>query len=450
MVDIMALPHLSKLLVRRRMPGREGGGVAILIALTLAVLIGFAGIVLDLGRLFVNKTELQNAADACALAAAGQLVCDPAGGLCEVGFLHDAEAAGIFVAARNTSDFQDAAVTIAPDDVKFHTEVGPIEDFKTRLSAHPNSKFVMCTARSAAIPPRFMQVLRAYLSVVSEPRVIQASAVATLAPGQSACNAAPIGICTKTGAAAPNFGYETTAGADDGTVKVGQWITESFNRGTGADDDAELAGTTFRWVDFTPSAGGASEIRDQLLGKGSVCNIRVDESDVREQGVKQGAKSAWNTRFGIYPNGANAPTPADVAPDKTGYAYPSATIGFNQSAYTDYRARQAAHTPFSKQDYAEKGPNGNVNGNPLSQSEHLEYGAERRLVPVPLIECGKAPAPTRIRGMGCVLMLNPMSNGSIGTIYLEWRGMANSPSSPCRSTGLAGGTNGPLVPTLVQ
>ena len=32
------------------------------------VLIGFAGLVLDLGRLYVNKTELQNAADACALA----------------------------------------------------------------------------------------------------------------------------------------------------------------------------------------------------------------------------------------------------------------------------------------------------------------------------------------------------------------------------------------------
>lgn len=430
----------------RRRAGRERGGVAVLVAVALAVLIGFAGIVLDLGRLFVNKTELQNAADACALAAASQLVCDPSAGPCPAAFLHDAEAAGLFVAARNTSDFQDGAVTIAPEDVRFHTAIGPNSAYLSRAAgASADAKFAMCIARSAALPTRFMQVLQEYT-----PIVVAAQAVATLAPGQTACNAAPIGICTKD--AASPFGYEPSPSPNSYPVKIGTWIAESFNRGTGADDDTELIGSTFRWVDFTPSAGGASEIRDQLLGKGSVCNLRVDESDVREQGVKQGAKSAWNTRFGIYSNGGglDAPTPATVAPDKTGYAYPSTTIPVGTSAYADYRARQAAHTPFSKQAYAPKGADGNVNGNPLSQAEHLEYGAERRLVPVPIIECNKAPAPTRIRAMGCVLMLNPMSNGASGTIYLEWRGMANSSSSPCRSSGLAGGTNGPLVPTLVQ
>ena len=51
----------------------QRGAVAVLVALMLVVLIGAAGIVLDLGRLFVAKTELQNAADACALAAAREL-----------------------------------------------------------------------------------------------------------------------------------------------------------------------------------------------------------------------------------------------------------------------------------------------------------------------------------------------------------------------------------------
>ena len=421
----------------RRARPREGGAVAILVALTLAVLIGFAGIVLDLGRLFVNKTELQNAADACALAASGQLVCDPSAGPCPVAFLEDAEAAGIFVAARNTSDFQDGAVTIAANDVKFHTAIGPNTSYLSRAEgASADSKFVMCTARSAALPTRFMQVLQEFT-----PIVVEARAVATLAPGQTACNASPIGVCSKN-LTPPNFGY----GA------VGEWIVSSFNQGTGGTDDSNLEGS-FRWVDFTPSAGGASEIRDQLLGKGSVCGIQVGD-DVREQGVKQGAKSAWNTRFGIYPNGANAPLPADVAPDKTGYAYPSkapgTVINIGQSAYADYRSKQAAHTPFWKQAYAPTGAAGNVNGNQLTQAEHLTYGAERRLMAVPVIECGKAPNPVKILGMGCVLMLNPMSNGATGDLYLEWRGLANTPGSPCRSAGIAGGTNGPLVPTLVQ
>lgn len=420
----------------RRLPARENGAVAIIVALVITTLFAVGGVVLDLGHLFVNKTELQNAADACALSAAGQLTCDPAGGACPVSFLADAEAAGIFVAARNASDFHDNAVTIAPADVRFHTRIGPNSAYLSRdAGANPNSKFARCIARSAPIDTWLMQVRQ-----MIAPSVVEAAAVATLAPGQTACNASPIGICAKPGAAAPDYGYA-----------VGEWIVSQFNGGGGNNDESNLAGN-FRWVDFTPSAGGASEVRDQLLGNSSVCNIRVGD-DVREEGVKQGAKSAWNTRFGIYPNGANAPSPATVAPDKTGHAYPSKTpaaIAVGQSAYTDYRTRQAEHLPFDTKNYAPSGAAGNVNGNFSSQADHLAYGADRRLVPVPLLECNKSPASVKILSMGCVLMLNPMSNGATGDLYLEWRGAASSPASPCRSAGVAGGTTGPLVPTLVQ
>jgi Flp pilus assembly protein TadG len=417
------------------LPRRQHGGVAVLVALVLTVLVGFAGIVLDLGRLFVNKTELQNAADACALAAANQLVCDPSAGACPAAFLQDAEAAGMFVAARNTSDFQEGAVTIAADDIRFHTAIGPNSAYLARSAgASTSAKFAMCSARSAALPTRFMQVLKEYT-----PTVVEARAVATLAPGQTSCNASPIGVCSKSGTG-PNFGYDT----------IGEWIVSSFNQGTGGTDDSGLAGN-FRWVDFTASAGGATEVRDQLLGKATVCGIRIGD-DVSEAGVKQGVKSAWNTRFGIYPNGANAATPSTVPPDKTGYAYPSKApgpvINIGTSAYADYRNKQAAHAPFSKPQYAPAGAAGNVNGNAASQAEHLSYGAERRLIAVPIIECNKAS--TTILAMGCVLMLNPMSNGASGDLYLEWRGRANLPGSPFRSAGVAGGTTGALVPTLVQ
>ena len=51
----------------------QRGVVVIVFGLMLVVLIGFAGLVIDLGRLFVIKTELQNAMDAWALSAASQL-----------------------------------------------------------------------------------------------------------------------------------------------------------------------------------------------------------------------------------------------------------------------------------------------------------------------------------------------------------------------------------------
>ena len=52
---------------------RQRGVVSVIVALTLAVLIGCVGLALDLGKLYVARSELQNSADACALAAARDL-----------------------------------------------------------------------------------------------------------------------------------------------------------------------------------------------------------------------------------------------------------------------------------------------------------------------------------------------------------------------------------------
>ncbi len=258
--------------------GKQNGAVAVIVGVTLAVLVGFAGLVLDLGRLYINKTELQNAADACALAAAGELTCDPSVGACPASKLQNAENAGIFAASKNTSDFQRASVSIAPSDVRFSTMLAP------------NSKYAMCIARSTGIIPWFMRVLG-----LGNANFVNATAVATLGPSQEFCSSAPMGICSKGGA--PYFGYST-----------GEWIQSQF---TSAGSDDSLAGN-FRWVDFTIQAGGNSEIRDQLAA-GKVCNLRVGQN-IEQHGTQQGAKSAYNTRFGMYPSGANAYTPATAPP----------------------------------------------------------------------------------------------------------------------------------------
>jgi uncharacterized membrane protein len=56
---------------------RQRGVVAIVVGLMLAVLVGFVGLALDGGHLYLTKTELQNAADACALAASYELTGSP-------------------------------------------------------------------------------------------------------------------------------------------------------------------------------------------------------------------------------------------------------------------------------------------------------------------------------------------------------------------------------------
>jgi hypothetical protein len=296
----------------------------------------------------------------------------------------------------------------------------------------------MCIARANGVTPWVMGVMGIGASNVD------ATAVATLAPGRSFCSGAPIGICRKPGGVSPSYGYG-----------IGEWISSNFtSNGNGNSSLDDLSGS-FRWVDFSPNAGGNSEIRDQLYGRNQVCGLRVGDN-IQQPGTQQGAKAAYNTRFGIYPNGANAETPQSAPPDRTGYAYPNQApgvpvIGIGTSAYDDYRARQAQHTPFLSNQYGVSGPGGNFSGNPINAGDHTTYGTERRLIAAPVIDCDAGNTVPMI-GMACVLMLNPMSNGANGTIYLEYRGNAAAPGSPCRSFGGAGGpgSNGPLVPALVQ
>jgi hypothetical protein len=58
---------------RAKFKSRQQGAVVIIVAICLVVLIGMLGLVLDLGHLYVTKTELQNAADAAALSGAKEL-----------------------------------------------------------------------------------------------------------------------------------------------------------------------------------------------------------------------------------------------------------------------------------------------------------------------------------------------------------------------------------------
>jgi Flp pilus assembly protein TadG len=84
----------------------QRGAVAIVVGLCMAVLIGFAGLALDGGRLYVNKTELQNAADACALAASYELTGTPIAGAAYTRAVN----AGLKVTTENRVDFQGPSI----------------------------------------------------------------------------------------------------------------------------------------------------------------------------------------------------------------------------------------------------------------------------------------------------------------------------------------------------
>jgi len=83
-------------------PSGEQGAVAPVVALGLLALTGFMALGIDMGQLFVVKNELQNVADAAALAAAKQLIRPDANNVAVV-YCTDAVTAAKNVAAQNHS-----------------------------------------------------------------------------------------------------------------------------------------------------------------------------------------------------------------------------------------------------------------------------------------------------------------------------------------------------------
>jgi len=184
--------------------GRQRGAAAVLVALSLVVLVGMVGIVVDLGRLFVMRSELQNAADACALAAARELDGDPTA-------LTRAENAGIRVGTANAVNFQSTPVAIVPADVRFSTALsdgaGGNTNYLSQADGAPiNSRYAMCMLSRPGVPMTLSMVLG-----VGALQSVSSLAVATLAPAQSSC-AIPMGICTK--GPAPTYG-----------LNPGDWLT---------------------------------------------------------------------------------------------------------------------------------------------------------------------------------------------------------------------------------
>lgn len=130
---------LTKMLrAERELPTlrEQSGVVAIIVALSMVGLIGFVGLALDLGKLFVAKTELQNSVDACALAAARELTGANSNQLIL------AEAAGITTGERHRVYFQGEDITISGvtfavslvDDYRSASDIDPAEAVEMRYA----------------------------------------------------------------------------------------------------------------------------------------------------------------------------------------------------------------------------------------------------------------------------------------------------------------------------
>lgn len=391
---------------------RQRGSIALTTALAMFFLLGCMGLGLDFGRLFVLKGELQTAVDSCALAAAGEL--DQ-----KADALTRAQNAGLGAGNSNAVDLQSATWGgkggLVPADVTF------LDSSYVATNAPAQARYARCGHRQSGVQLWLLQALgTASATGVQD---VSAFAVATRASAQSTCPV-PLGLKPRTGATAPRYGFVP-----------GEWVKLLMAPGSAANGE-------IGWMNLDGSTN-ANETEDELKG---FCGTRVKDH-LGTPGVKATIADVWNARFGLYKNSGD---PAVSRPDFTGYTYTTVNWPTGKDAYPNYAVKSLAFEACAGsvkecedltglklkggfKDILASGPTG-----------HGRYGASRRLVTVPVVD-----GSDNVINFVCMLMLQPLSI-PMADVYLEFLDNAASPGSPCATSGLPGGSAGPLVPALVR
>lgn len=414
---------------------RQRGAMIITAALVLLFLLGFMGIALDFGRLFVVKTELQTAVDSCALAAAREL--DKQGTAIE-----RAQSAGQTAGNANRVNMQSATWSgegqIVPVDITFR-DAAYVPTTNPLVAA-----YAQCVHTQPNIEVWLMKAMAAFSGdTAGNPatRSVAASAVATRASAQTTCPI-PVGVKPRAGGVAPDYGFV-----------VGEWL-KLIQAQNGA------AGGEIGWANLDGS-NSASETESEMNNH---CGTKVGDV-LGTPGVQASIVDVWNQRFGIYKNSGD---PSTQRPDYTGYGYTELNWPAKFNAYDgpapgspasaqNFLAKRAVFASCADTGTNVKGANGceAITGLSLNGFQklaapgdvaggHKQYGFDRRIVTAPILD-----GAGRVMDYACLLMLQPLSIPMTDT-WLEYRGNAGAVGSPCTTSGLPGGAAGPLVPVLVR
>ncbi|MFL6674046.1 MAG: Tad domain-containing protein [Massilia sp.] len=426
-------------------PGRatdQRGAVLLTVSFLLFFLLGFIAIAFDFGRLFIVKTELQTAMDSCALAAADEL-----DGLASA--LARARSAGKTAANLNRVNLQSASWDgkgqLVDADISFR-------DASYGVTTTPASaRYVQCEHRQDGVKMWLLHAMGAFTgNTAANPasRQVLASAVATRSSAQTTCPL-PVAIKAKVGGGpANNFGF-----------LVGEWVTV-FDKAGVATTPGEMG-----WYNLDGS-NNANETAAELA-EGGHCGTRIGDT-LGTPGAQTSVDRIWNYRFGVY---RNSESPSVYHPDQTGYAYTSlnwtntvvpqnafdgAKPAGSDATAANYITKRAAYASLADTGTSIRAgaqiafhDTGKLNSfqklaTPGATGEHRQYGTSRRLAVVPVIN-----DDNRVVDYVCMFMLAPLT-GPREPTQLEFRGLASAPGTPCTTSGLPGGTAGPLVPVLVR
>ena len=416
---------------------RQHGAVIVTVALALLFLLGFMGIALDFGRMFIVKSELQTALDSCALAGAQELD----------GFsdsISRATNAALDAGNLNAVNLQSPTWSgqgqLTAADLVFH-------DGSYAVTTDPvQARYLECRHTQPNIQTWLLQSMNAFAGdAYTLPNSVAARAVATRGSSQTTCPL-PLAMRPKAGGVPPNYGFNP-----------GEWVTLLVTPGS-------IGSGEIGWANLDGSTS-ASETVAEINGH---CGVRVGDT-LGTPGAQANVASPWNARFGIY-KGSDGP--AAHPPDETGYIYtttnwPSGFNAYNGSPGSDptgtaanFVAQRASYASCANQDPSTNNQATSVcetiSGLTLNSFSNTAapgtsatggfktYGFSRRIALVPVVNDAMS-----VIDYACMLMLQPLSI-PMNNVQLEFLGNAAALGSPCTTSGLPGGNVGPLVPVLVR
>lgn len=429
---------------------RQRGAVILTVCMALLFLLGFMGIAVDLGRLFIVRSELQTAMDSCALAAAQEL--DGVGAVIDgvSDSISRARSAGITSGNLNRVNLQSPDWSgqgrITEADMTFM-------DATFAPTTTPSAaRYVECRHQQPNIKMFLLQAMGAFAgdaTAFPATRTVLARAIATRGSSQTTC---PLPLALKPKAGGAPFA-------------VGEWLT--LLMGPGAASNGEIG-----WANLDGTSS-ANETVNEMNGH---CGTRVGDQ-LGTPGVQANVVDVWNERFGIYKTTVDEST---HRPDMTGYAYtdhnwpppascptPCIRNAYNGTPPSDPTGT-AQNFVLKRQAFAScanNDPRTNTQGLHVCETitglslnsfqkiaapgvnasgGHHDYGISRRIVLVPVVN-----DTNHVTGYACMLMLQPLSI-PMTSVKLEYRGDAGAIGSPCVTNGLPGGSAGPLVPVLVR
>ena len=245
--------------------GNQRGSVLVWLALMIFVLLGFVGLGVDVGKAVATKTQLQNAADAAALAAASAI--DSTSGNIVPG---EAIARAQIMAANNQA-FEDGPTPVVVD----------AGDVVVSTGANGKQQVTVTTRRDGVHP-----MITNFAKMIGLPQfALRASATAQVERASGVCDLLPMGAQAPQGGFIPGCGHAYQLKDPAGGGTGGNYGFVDFP----ACDRGTCAG-------MNPNGGNTLRC---IIANGYKCCIDVGDQISSEPGNKAGPfLQALQARFG--------------------------------------------------------------------------------------------------------------------------------------------------------